>query len=65
MRRMTLYAKEDPRRDKNRGGEGVDIPFLVLVLVLLALGLTMLYSASFAQSQYDLSRSTIRAALST
>ena len=31
----------------------VDYPFLILVLLLLALGLTMLYSASFAQSEYD------------
>lgn len=45
-----LYAKEDRRR---RAGEGVDIPFLVLVLLLLGVGLAMLYSASFAQSEYD------------
>ncbi|MBE6979158.1 MAG: putative lipid II flippase FtsW [Ruminococcaceae bacterium] len=31
----------------------MDIPFLVLVLLLLAVGLTMLYSASYAQSEYD------------
>lgn len=31
----------------------VDFPFLVLVLLLLAVGLTMLYSASYAQSEYD------------
>ena len=42
------YAKED-----RRYGETVDIPFLILVLLLLAVGLTMLYSASCAQSQYD------------
>ena len=47
----TLYAKENRRFLK--GETGVDIPFLVLLLLLLALGLTMLYSASFAQSQYD------------
>ena len=47
----TLYAKEDRRL--KRAGEGVDIPFLLLVLLLLILGLTMLYSASFAQSEYD------------
>ncbi len=45
-----LYAKED--RSALRGG-GVDIPFLILILVLLTVGLVMLYSASFAQSQYD------------
>lgn len=47
----TLYAKEDHRRYK--AGEGVDIPFLVLVLLLQAVGLVMLYSASSAQSMYD------------
>ncbi len=47
-----LHAKED-RRLKNRAGERVDIPFLVLVLLLLTVGLVMLYSASFAQSEYD------------
>ncbi|MBO7184684.1 MAG: putative lipid II flippase FtsW [Oscillospiraceae bacterium] len=31
----------------------MDIPFLVLILMLLAVGLIMLYSASFAQSEYD------------
>ena len=46
----TLYAKEERRR---RAGERVDIPFLLLVLALLAVGLTMLYSASSAQSMYD------------
>ncbi len=48
----TLYAKED-RRGLRRGGERVDIPFLTLVLLLLAMGLIMLYSASSAQSEYD------------
>ena len=46
----TLYAKEERRR---KVGERVDIPFLLLVLALLAVGLTMLYSASSAQSMYD------------
>ena len=44
-----LYAKEDRRGF----GETVDIPFLTLVLLLLAVGLAMLYSASSAQSMYD------------
>jgi len=44
-----LPAKEDRR---NRGAS-VDYPFLILVLLLLTVGLTMLYSASFAQSEYD------------
>lgn len=48
----TLYAKED-RRLRKQAGEGVDIPFLVLTLLLLTVGLTMLYSASYAQSEYD------------
>ncbi len=41
-------AKEDRRKASN-----VDIPFLVLILLLLAVGLVMLYSASYAQSEYD------------
>ena len=47
-----LFAKED-RRLRNQAGQGVDIPFLLLVLLLLSVGLTMLYSASYAQSEYD------------
>ncbi len=43
-------AKEDTR---DLTGENVDPVFLFLVLLLLALGLTMLYSASSAQSMYD------------
>ena len=48
----TLYAKENHRL-RPRAETSVDIPFLILVLLLLAVGLTMLYSASFAQSEYD------------
>ena len=45
--KKTSYANEDRRA---RGcGATVDIPFLVLILLLLLVGLTMLYSASFAQ----------------
>ena len=44
----TLYAKENHRL-RQRAETSVDIPFLVLVLLLLAVGLTMLYSASYAQ----------------
>lgn len=47
----TLRAKEDRRQ--LRAGESVDIPFLLLVLLLLTVGLIMLYSASSAQSEYD------------
>lgn len=46
----TLYAKEDRR---NFARTSVDIPFLILVLLLLAVGLVMLYSASYAQSEFD------------
>ena len=42
-----LLAKEDRR------GSDADIPFLILTLGLLALGLAVLYSASSAQSAYD------------
>ena len=48
----TLYAKED-RRLKPKAGERIDIPFVLLVLLLLGVGLVMLYSASYAQSEYD------------
>lgn len=48
-----LYAKEDRRPENPRPTTTVDIPFLVLVLLLLAVGLVMLYSASYAQSEYD------------
>ena len=44
------YAKEDRCV---LHGETVDIPFLTLILMLLLVGLAMLYSASFAQSEYD------------
>ena len=46
-----LYAKENRRLHKN--GEGVDLIFLSLLLLLLGVGLVMLYSASYAQSHYD------------
>lgn len=48
----TLYAKEN-RRLFLQAESSVDIPFLILVLLLLTVGLTMLYSASYAQSEYD------------
>ena len=44
-----LYAKDD--RLKRR--TNVDIPFFLILLLLLAVGLGMLYSASSAQSMYD------------
>ena len=48
----SLYAKEN-RPGKFRGENSVDLPFLALVVLLLAVGLLMLYSASYAQSEYD------------
>ena len=47
-----LYAKADRRRILS-AGEKIDYPFLILLLLLLTVGLTMLYSASGAQSLYD------------
>ena len=47
-----LPAKEN-RRSGIGAGESVDHLFLLLVLLLLTVGLTMLYSASYAQSEYD------------
>ncbi len=47
------HAKENRRLFGT--GESVDVPFLILVLLLLAVGLAMLYSASYAQSEYDTS----------
>ena len=52
LQRLSAYAKENRSR-LLAGEESVDIPFLILVLLLLAVGLTMLYSASSAQSLYD------------
>lgn len=45
-----LHTKEDRRKSALTT---VDIPFFVLVLLLLTVGLAMLYSASYAQSEYD------------
>lgn len=46
-----LRAKENRRRFPAE--ESIDYIFLILVLLALAVGLTMLYSASSAQSRYD------------
>lgn len=46
-----LHGKED--RFWCPKGEGIDRPFLIILLVLLVTGLGMLYSASSAQSLYD------------
>ena len=44
-----LRAKED----RFVRGESIDAPFFIILLTLLAVGLCMLYSASYAQSRYD------------
>ena len=50
MEKLRFHAKEDPVLKRENS---VDPVFLILVLVLLGLGLVMLWSASYAQSQYD------------
>jgi len=49
----SLYAKDNRRLKKYRTETSLDVPFLVLLLILLLVGLIMLYSASSAQSEYD------------
>ena len=49
----TVYAKENRRLAKKQTGEGVDLVFLLILMLLLGIGLAMLYSASYAQSLYD------------
>jgi len=51
--RVSVYANEDRPFLLRQKGEKVDIPFLILLLLLLTVGLAMLYSASYAQSEYD------------
>ena len=51
--RKSVLAKENRSGNTLSGGERVDYVFLLLVLLLLTVGLTMLYSASYAQSEYD------------
>ena len=51
----TAHAKEDRCLSSGQAAQCVDKPFLFLVLSLLAVGLAMLYSASYAQSAYDTS----------
>ena len=48
----SLYAK-DKIRSFARTDASVDFTFVLLLITLLAVGLTMLYSASSAQSAYD------------
>ena len=49
----SLYAKEDRRLLEKQTRKAVDFLFLLLVVLLLAVGLIMLYSASYAQSEFD------------
>ena len=51
-RRLSVHAGENHAAVDRRRGQ-IDIPFLILVLLLLTVGLCVLYSASFAQSMYD------------
>jgi len=48
-----VHAKEERCLGTHQTGEGVDTVFLLLLILLLAVGLAMLYSASYAQSEYD------------
>ena len=49
----TLHAKDNRVSGISRENAQVDHVFLILLLLLLSIGLTMLYSASYAQSLYD------------
>ena len=50
MRELRFRTNEGPASSR---ANGVDPVFLILVLVLLGLGLVMLWSASYAQSEFD------------
>ena len=50
---MAAERIRSAKENRSPGNEHVDYPFLFLVLLLLAVGLAMLYSASYAQSAYD------------
>ena len=50
LKQFRFHAKDNPAR---RRVNSVDPVFLILVLVLLMLGLAMLWSASFPQSEFD------------
>lgn len=51
MAAESLHANENRRSFGT--ASSVDFPFLLLTLLALGVGLVMLYSASFAQSEYD------------
>ena len=48
-----LHAKENRRSLRRGTAASVDFLFLILLMLLLTVGLVMLYSASYAQSEYD------------
>ena len=50
MEKRIFHAKDNPAHGRVNS---VDPVFLILVLILLGLGLLMLWSASFPQSEYD------------
>ena len=50
MKQLRFRAKEDPARSREGSADPV---FLSLLLALLAVGLVMLWSASYAQSAFD------------
>jgi len=50
---MASKGSSHANEDRRIRGATVDIPFLILILLLLTVGLAMLYSASYAQSEYD------------
>ena len=62
QRRLSADAKENRFSAYRRKEDNVDVIFLALVLLLLGVGLVMLYSASFAQSQYPFQGDQFRVA---
>ena len=51
-------ALKDHRRDLTIARGPMDIPFLMLTLLLLTIGVVMVLSASYASAYYDLSNET-------
>lgn len=47
------FVFPNAKENRRSAASGVDLPFLILVLLALFVGLCMLYSASFAQSEFD------------
>ena len=65
-RRAERSAKEARKPDKRKGkkrkplferGMGLDLPFLLLVLVLVIIGMIMMFSASYPSAYYKLNDS--------